>query len=61
MKFLHKWVLTVVLVTIDTGHSFPEKHSETVWFGTGMGQLLVSTVHTVGVSLPSHSAKPFPM
>lgn len=61
MKFLHKRVLTVILVTVDTGHSFPEKRSETVMFGAGMGQRLVSTVHVVGVSLPSHSAQPFPM
>lgn len=60
VKFLHKRVLTVVLVTVDTGHSFPKKNPKIVRFGAGMGQQLFSTVRVVGVSLPSHSAQPFP-
>ena len=38
VKFLHKRVLTVVLVTVATGHTFPEQRSETVMFGSSMGQ-----------------------
>lgn len=61
MKFLHKRVLTDVLVTVDTGHSFSKKSPKIVRFRASVGQRFYNTVHVVVVSLPSRSAQPFPM
>lgn len=41
--------MSVVLVTVDTGHSFPKKHSENAAFVTSMDQQLFRTFGVMGM------------